>query len=212
VIGKKPIRDRQFDLRRSYPVSPPRVLSFGAAFLFLCTGLTSCGDAQRQPARNEQGRGGVPAAGGQVAGQSAGGTRAGTPGTGGAADPFGRDAGQGGQDFSEGGASGTEPGKPSGGEAGYERASAGGSNAGGGAVGEGGCPLVRGTFDIDIPVVTVSGTVTLNGAPPPSDATSVIRLVSPQSDEFDLATVADGNYSAEIVPGKYDVVYVFRPR
>jgi hypothetical protein len=94
-----------------------------------------------------------------------------------------------------------------------EQGGVGGSHAEGGAAGGERCPLVTGDLDVDIPVVSVSGTVTVNGAPPRRDMTSVIQLVQRQpdelNDEFNIATVADGHYSADIVPGKYDVVHVF---
>lgn len=99
--------------------------------------------------------------------------------------------------------------------AGERGSSAGNGGHGGGHAGSdatsggetgGGCPLVAETFDINIPTVTVSGSITVNGDLPANSTPGVIRLLT-ASDRVTIASVADGAYSAEVIPGTYDVVY-----
>lgn len=65
--------------------------------------------------------------------------------------------------------------------------------------------------DIDIPRVDVSGTITLDGAPPPDSdyQDGHLFLRDPESgDSVLLGTTRAGAYSAPVVPGDYEVVYV----
>jgi hypothetical protein len=64
-----------------------------------------------------------------------------------------------------------------------------------------------GNFDIDIPMITVSGSVTVNGAPAgePGYANILFRQIGGGS--TNAADVGEGAYSVNLIPGTYDIVY-----
>ncbi len=69
-----------------------------------------------------------------------------------------------------------------------------------------------GSFDleVDVPAVEVAGTITINGAAPPSGFAENAALVlrDPRSgDEFELADTRDQEYRMMIIPGTYDLHY-----
>jgi hypothetical protein len=68
------------------------------------------------------------------------------------------------------------------------------------------------TLDIDVPVVTVSGAVTVNGSVPADVASTgpgSIFFESETSRVTTLSTTASSQYSARVVPGSYDLAYSY---
>ena len=68
-----------------------------------------------------------------------------------------------------------------------------------------------GALNIDIPLITVSGVVTVNGAVPPAERFGAVFLRNTATgDSVRLATVSDATYvPKQIVPGTYDVYYTW---
>jgi hypothetical protein len=64
-----------------------------------------------------------------------------------------------------------------------------------------------GSFDIDIPMITVSGNRTVNGAVVDSPGSGVLRFIDPESTDVASLDDLDADYSIELVPGTYDIVY-----
>jgi hypothetical protein len=64
-----------------------------------------------------------------------------------------------------------------------------------------------GSFDIDIPMITVSGARTINGAAVDAPGSGVLRFVNPESGDIASLDDLDADYSIELVPGTYDIVY-----
>jgi hypothetical protein len=67
-------------------------------------------------------------------------------------------------------------------------------------------------LDIDIPVVTISGDFSFNGQDAPDSVLERGRISLRDlltGDEFDLGVTSDGQYSAPVIPGSYDLVYRF---
>jgi phage baseplate assembly protein gpV len=65
-----------------------------------------------------------------------------------------------------------------------------------------------GTLDIDVPMITITGSVTVNGqvAGQPEDA--YIYFLQPEiGGRIDVADVSAGSYSVNVIPGAYDIVY-----
>jgi hypothetical protein len=62
-------------------------------------------------------------------------------------------------------------------------------------------------FDIDIPVAVVSGELTVNGEPPSGDVAATFFFRTAAGDTVIAATLDAPTYSAELVPGTYDVFY-----
>jgi hypothetical protein len=69
------------------------------------------------------------------------------------------------------------------------------------------CPSVSGTFDIDVPRVTVSGAISVNGSPLPSSPSAQITFVTSQGDWVRSDTLDTPSYAAPMIPGTYDVIY-----
>jgi hypothetical protein len=64
------------------------------------------------------------------------------------------------------------------------------------------------TIDLDIPATTVTGTITMNGAPiTQASGTGNLSLRNAAGDSAALATTATGTYSRLMMPGTYDVYY-----
>ena len=69
------------------------------------------------------------------------------------------------------------------------------------------------TMDIDIPVATVSGTVTVNGAAPTRSNDGLLSLWCPGPGYegalgiLDLGNAADGQFAVKVVPGTYDLYF-----
>jgi hypothetical protein len=144
--------------------------------------------------------------GGGTAGSTGAGGSGATSGTvGGVAGTGGGVGGTGGD---VGGISGTG-GAARGGAGGGGGAGGAAGAAGGGAAGTGGSFAACTGHDIDVPVATVAGTVTVNGAP--FSSTTEPRRLSFRNASGDTAeTVATGagSYTARLVPGTYDVYYL----
>jgi len=72
------------------------------------------------------------------------------------------------------------------------------------------CPVVQSVLDINVPAIQLRGIFTVNGAKPiPYDTNQGrIELRSDQNGVVDLGSVHIGYYSALVVPGVYDVVYL----
>ena len=63
-------------------------------------------------------------------------------------------------------------------------------------------------FDVDIPTVSLSGVVTLNGAPSPANERYGTVYLRAGGDSLVLGQLADPSYTTkQIVPGTYDVTY-----
>lgn len=75
---------------------------------------------------------------------------------------------------------------------------------------DGACPVVESVLDINVPAIQLRGIFTVNGAEPlPYDAhQGRIELRSDEHGVVDLGSVHIGYYSALVVPGIYDVVYL----
>jgi hypothetical protein len=108
----------------------------------------------------------------------------------------------------DGGISGT--GGAAGGGTGGNGVAGGAAGTGsGGAAGTGGGGAACAGHDIDVPVATVTGTVTVNGAP--FSSTTEPRRLSFRNAAGDTATLVAtdaGTYTARLVPGTYDVYYL----
>lgn len=64
------------------------------------------------------------------------------------------------------------------------------------------------TIDIDVPMVTVSGALTVGGDGVETDYATYLYLVRERSDLAVAANLADGpSYSVAVVPGTYDIYY-----
>lgn len=63
------------------------------------------------------------------------------------------------------------------------------------------------TLNVDVAAVTVSGAITLNGAPVASDGQVAITLRNAEGDSAQVGTTDASSYSALVVPGSYDVYY-----
>ncbi|HND11194.1 MAG TPA: hypothetical protein PLY80_12195, partial [Pseudomonadota bacterium] len=65
------------------------------------------------------------------------------------------------------------------------------------------------TFNVDIPTVTLSGQITVNGVVPPAERFGTVTLRnSTTGDSVSLGTVTDASYTPkQIIPGVYDVFY-----
>jgi len=68
------------------------------------------------------------------------------------------------------------------------------------------------TIDVDIPMATASGYVTVNGAPPTRANDGVLSLRAPgpayEAGGLDLTQhAADGQYAVKLIPGTYDLYY-----
>lgn len=66
------------------------------------------------------------------------------------------------------------------------------------------------SVSIDVPVVTVQGSVTLDGAPPPTNTSNVGRIVLERRAENDAVLVTkttNASFASDVVPGTYDVYY-----
>jgi len=65
------------------------------------------------------------------------------------------------------------------------------------------------TMDIDIPVATVSGIVTVNGAAPTASSNGMLTLWGRGSGGdlgiLDIGRAADGQYAVKVIPGTYDL-------
>lgn len=64
-----------------------------------------------------------------------------------------------------------------------------------------------GTFDIDVPMITVTGSITINGQVAVEPDAGFIYFVQPEIGQTVVADVSLGSYSVDIVPGTYDIVY-----
>ncbi|HEY3499890.1 MAG TPA: calcium-binding EGF-like domain-containing protein [Polyangiaceae bacterium] len=67
------------------------------------------------------------------------------------------------------------------------------------------CPSVSGTYDIDVPIVTLSGAVTVNGSAPVTTGTAGLRFVNDDGDTIDVGEVQNGAYTLELLPDTYDI-------
>jgi hypothetical protein len=67
-------------------------------------------------------------------------------------------------------------------------------------------PEVR---DVDIPFVDLTGDITLDGAPPPTDPSNdgTLLLRTPEGDEVVLGSTRTGAYARRVMPGEYEVFY-----
>jgi hypothetical protein len=64
------------------------------------------------------------------------------------------------------------------------------------------------TYDIDVPMVTLSGERTINGQPVMASNSGYMYLVNrASSDSVDLGSLYSTSYSAELVPGIYEIRY-----
>ncbi len=66
------------------------------------------------------------------------------------------------------------------------------------------------SLDIDVPVVALSGTFTVGGQAPPTDAANVGEIVLRSidgEDEVVLGDTSNGTYAVLVVPGDYEAVY-----
>jgi hypothetical protein len=64
------------------------------------------------------------------------------------------------------------------------------------------------TANIDVPLATVKGNLTINGATrKTSDSAGGLFLVGPNRDEAELGTTTGSSYTALVVPGTYDLYY-----
>jgi hypothetical protein len=68
------------------------------------------------------------------------------------------------------------------------------------------CPVVSGTFDLDVPLVTLSGELTLNGALV-SGETALVNFVTADGDIVYGGDLGTGSYSVQMLPGTYDLQY-----
>ncbi len=70
------------------------------------------------------------------------------------------------------------------------------------------CPAASGSFNIDIPMVTISGAKTVNGKPVNEANSGYLALVNRATgDSAGLGALATNPYSVNIVPGTYDLTY-----
>lgn len=72
------------------------------------------------------------------------------------------------------------------------------------------CAQSGGTLNVDVPMVTISGSITVNGAPPPAsqyDHGDVVLVNPGTGDEVRLASTVDGTFSVNVVRGAYEVYY-----
>lgn len=64
------------------------------------------------------------------------------------------------------------------------------------------------TLNVDVPAVTVSGALTLNGASVAgTSGMGLVQLSTPEGDLVTLGSLSSGTYSALVVPGTYDIYY-----
>ena len=64
------------------------------------------------------------------------------------------------------------------------------------------------TLNVDVPAVTISGALTLNGASVAGTlGTGSVQLSTPDGDSVVLGSLSSGTYSALVVPGTYDLYY-----
>ena len=64
------------------------------------------------------------------------------------------------------------------------------------------------TLNVDVPAVTISGALTLNGASVAgTSGTGSVQLSTPDGDLVALGSLSAGTYSALVVPGTYDIYY-----
>jgi len=64
------------------------------------------------------------------------------------------------------------------------------------------------TLNVDVPAVTISGALTLNGASVAgASGMGLVQLSSPDGDLVALGSLSSGTYSALVVPGTYDIYY-----
>ncbi len=74
------------------------------------------------------------------------------------------------------------------------------------AAGDPDAPMV---LDVDIPTVALDGPITIAGQTPPTSAyeNGRLRLVGAGNDEVVVGETKDGEFSARVVPGSYELVY-----
>ena len=64
------------------------------------------------------------------------------------------------------------------------------------------------TLNVDVPAVTVSGALTMNGASVAgTSGMGSVQLSTPEGDLVTLGSLSSGTYSALVVPGTYDLYY-----
>jgi hypothetical protein len=63
------------------------------------------------------------------------------------------------------------------------------------------------TMNVDIPVATVSGHVTVNGAAPTPSNDGILTLFSSELGRIDFAHAVDGQYRVAVIPGTYDLYF-----
>jgi len=64
------------------------------------------------------------------------------------------------------------------------------------------------TLNVDVPAVTVSGALTMNGASVAgTSGMGLVQLSTPEGDLVTLGSLSSGTYSALVVPGTYDIYY-----
>ena len=160
----------------------------------------ACGGGART-----NGSGGASGGPGGAAGGRAGAAGGAGPGAGGAAGHPGSGGGAAGKTGAGGDAGGH------GGDAGA--GGTGGGGAGGTAATGGGAACARLTdkLDIDVPAVTVTGAITINGQPLPGtvDYGNLVLQVAPDvvGDSASLGNSNDLTYTARVIPGVYDLYY-----
>jgi len=160
----------------------------------------ACGGGART-----NGSGGASGGPGGAAGGRAGAAGGVGPGAGGAAGHPGSAGGAAGKTGAGGDAGGHGGGAGAGG--------IGGGGAGGTAATGGGsaCARLTDKLDIDVPAVTVTGAITINGQPLPGtvDYGNLVLQVAPDvvGDSASLGNSNDLTYTARVIPGVYDLYY-----
>ncbi|MFO0654153.1 MAG: hypothetical protein U0787_03645 [Polyangia bacterium] len=71
--------------------------------------------------------------------------------------------------------------------------------------------IVDGKLNVDIPTITLTGRITVNGVVPPAERFGTVTLRnSTTGDSVSLGTLTDASYlPKQIIPGVYDVYYAW---